>query len=56
MVANKSIVGKNDISSTSLTNSVFIMMINATERLTASMTSSIKDGIGIIKNSTAAKI
>ena len=56
IVVNSKIVGKFDISRTSLQKIVFIRMINATEILSASITSSIADGIGTMKNTTAARI
>jgi hypothetical protein len=54
MVVNKSSVGKKDISSTSFTYSTLNKTMSAIDRLRASITSSKKDGIGIIKKITAA--
>ena len=53
MVVNSKSVGKNDISSTSFTNSTLKSIMSAIERLNASIISKRNDGIGMIKNKTA---
>ena len=55
MVVNNNSVGKNDISSTSFANNALKRIIIASEILIASMTSNKIEGIGIIKNMTAAR-
>ena len=55
MVVNNNSVGKNDISSTSFANNALKRIIIAREILIASMTSNKIEGIGIIKNMTAAR-
>ena len=54
IVVNKSRVGKKDISKTSRTNKTFIRTINATEILSASITSNNIEGIGTMKKIIAA--
>ena len=56
IVVNKSKVGKNDISSTSVTKITFISTMRAIDIFSASIRSSTKEGIGMMKKNTAASI
>ena len=54
IVVNNSNVGKKDMSSTSFANNTLKRMMRAMEMLIASITSNSMDGIGTMKNTTAA--